>query len=237
MSINIEKKKHHAAFSSAALISNRVLKGLTQEGLARLVGKSRGAIGNWETGRTRPSASSLRKLAQAFGQGIDVLIEDPGGKVAWQVKSRANPPLKQLEKYRLDPDFPIRLITSRELAGMTREELARKVGTTESAIGNWEIARNRPSPPNLKKLAQALGRSVSFLLIGEEREPVVVGRAEPPAQQSQTRLECERHFQAFLDRCAGDERKLGWTLFELRSHFPVDKWERQLGVESSRRDP
>jgi len=45
----------------------RLALGLTQEKLGRLVGLTKGAVCNWETGRTLPSAANYPKLARVFG--------------------------------------------------------------------------------------------------------------------------------------------------------------------------
>ena len=52
-----------------SMLSLRSAIGLTQAGLAELLGVSRKAIGRWETGETYPSASHLKALlALALGQ-------------------------------------------------------------------------------------------------------------------------------------------------------------------------
>ncbi|MBK1785104.1 helix-turn-helix transcriptional regulator [Prauserella cavernicola] len=45
---------------------------------------------------------------------------------------------------------------SRELAGFTQDELARKLSVDRSAVGHWEAGRQSPSPGNFKALCRVL---------------------------------------------------------------------------------
>ena len=56
------------------------------------------------------------------------------------------------------------LIKARADAGLTQEELAQRMGTTQSAIARLEGGKSRPSTTTLAKLAKATGTKlrVSF---------------------------------------------------------------------------
>lgn len=54
------------------LLRNRA--GLSQEALARVMGLSRMTIANWEKGKTEPSASQIKVLADIFGVTTDQLL-------------------------------------------------------------------------------------------------------------------------------------------------------------------
>lgn len=54
------------------LLRNRA--GLSQEALARVMGISRMTIANWEQGKTEPSASQVKLLADIFGVTTDQLL-------------------------------------------------------------------------------------------------------------------------------------------------------------------
>lgn len=73
-------------------------------------------------------------------------------------------------------DYRAAIKAARERAGLTQEELARKVGCSSSTVRNWERGDTRPRSPALMAIAQATGvpvetlaasgateRSVSFL--------------------------------------------------------------------------
>jgi ribosome-binding protein aMBF1 (putative translation factor) len=57
------------------------------------------------------------------------------------------------------------VIEARTRAGLTQEELARKMGTTQPVVARLESGRARPSMRTLERLARATG---SRLLIGFE---------------------------------------------------------------------
>lgn len=84
-------------------------------------------------------------------------------------------------KWRKDPDFmreydaleeefalATALIKARAEAGLTQEELAKRMGTTQSAIARLEGGKSRPSTSTLQKLAAATGTRlrVSFERVG-----------------------------------------------------------------------
>ncbi len=58
------------------------------------------------------------------------------------------------------------VIDARNRAGMTQQELARKMGTTQPVVARLESGRVRPSMRTLERLAEATG---SRLLISFER--------------------------------------------------------------------
>ena len=57
-----------------------------------------------------------------------------------------------------------RLQSARERAGMTREELAEKVGKSYVTVGTWERGARKPKSEMLPVLASALNVSVDYLL-------------------------------------------------------------------------
>ena len=76
-------------------------------------------------------------------------------------------------------DFPDRLKTSREQKGFTQSQLAERAGLQSSAVSHFEAGRRSPSFDNLKKLADAIGVSIDYLL-GRVQEPAGSG---PVVQQ------------------------------------------------------
>jgi ribosome-binding protein aMBF1 (putative translation factor) len=56
------------------------------------------------------------------------------------------------------------IIKARVMAGMSKEELARKMATTQSAVARLESGRHLPSISTLKKLAEATGAKLSIHL-------------------------------------------------------------------------
>jgi transcriptional regulator with XRE-family HTH domain len=68
-------------------------------------------------------------------------------------------------------DLALTIRTLREGLGLSPEELAQKVGVTRSAVSAWETNANGVSHRNLKRLADALGVTVSELLTGKISTP------------------------------------------------------------------
>ena len=80
------------------------------------------------------------------------------------------PASKLFEEWRKDPDYvrefeaqaeefalAAALIKARADAGLTQEELAQRMGTTQSVIARLEGGKSRPSTTTLAKLAKATG--------------------------------------------------------------------------------
>jgi len=52
------------------------------------------------------------------------------------------------------------LRAAREEAGMTREQLAKRIGCTATSVYNWEMRGITPMPPYLAKIKRVLGIDV-----------------------------------------------------------------------------
>ncbi|MDA9429514.1 Transcriptional regulator, XRE family [Enterococcus mundtii 1A] len=61
-------------------------------------------------------------------------------------------------------DFGKTLKEKRHQAGITQEELAKRLNVSRSAISNWEIGRNYPDIHTLVKISTSLGVSLDELL-------------------------------------------------------------------------
>ena len=62
-------------------------------------------------------------------------------------------------------------LKARAAAGVTQEEMAERMGTTQSAIARLESGggKHSPSIATLRKYARALGRRLELRLVKEER--------------------------------------------------------------------
>ena len=74
-------------------------------------------------------------------------------------KEWRNDPDYVCEYEALEEEFAIAraVISARAHAGLTQEELARRMGTTQSAIARLEGGKSKPSTSTLEKLAIATG--------------------------------------------------------------------------------
>ena len=78
-------------------------------------------------------------------------------------ESLKNPKIKA-EYDRQQPEFAVisAIIDARVNKGITQEQLAKKLGTKQSAIARLESGRANPSIAFLKKLAQALNSNLQI---------------------------------------------------------------------------
>ena len=70
---------------------------------------------------------------------------------------------------------------SRDLAGLTQEQLAESIGVTRSAIAQYESGEKEPTVHRLADMAIALGVSADYLL-GIERNPLTTVQMSPEAR-------------------------------------------------------
>jgi ribosome-binding protein aMBF1 (putative translation factor) len=77
-----------------------------------------------------------------------------------------------------DPEFareyealevPFAVIGARARAGLTQEELAERMGTSQSAIARLESGRSRPSTTTLAKLAAATGTKLRVSFVPDDK--------------------------------------------------------------------
>jgi len=61
-------------------------------------------------------------------------------------------------------NFGQRLVSAREMRGLSQTELARRAGLQPAAIGHFERDRRKPSFANVRALAKALEVSSDYLL-------------------------------------------------------------------------
>jgi len=61
------------------------------------------------------------------------------------------------------------VIGARAHAGLTQEELAERMGTSQSAIARLESGRSRPSTTTLNKLAAATGTKLRVSFVADDK--------------------------------------------------------------------
>ncbi|MFD8391807.1 helix-turn-helix domain-containing protein [Streptomyces sp. NPDC059680] len=65
-----------------------------------------------------------------------------------------------------DAFHPPRLTQARQLAGMTKKEVAEGIGVSPAAVGQYETGSSKPRPDILPRLADVLGVPMEFFLAG-----------------------------------------------------------------------
>ena len=82
----------------------------------------------------------------------------------------------------LDADYELvrRLLRARIMAGLTQEEVARRMGTTKSAVSRLEgVGKHSPSVSTLQRYARAVGCDLELRLV----PAAAPGRASAPGVQ------------------------------------------------------
>lgn len=74
-----------------------------------------------------------------------------------------------------------RLTASRMRAGLTQREMARRLGLSASAVGQWEAGYAEPSSINLRKAARILEVASEWLETGRGPSAITPGIHEPMA--------------------------------------------------------
>lgn len=69
-------------------------------------------------------------------------------------------------------DFSDKIRDAREAAGLKQHELAKKIGVSQRTIASYECEGARARPKTLRKLAAALGVSVTYLSDDECTNPL-----------------------------------------------------------------
>lgn len=81
---------------SEQLYKLRTSKNMTQQELAELLNVSKQTVGGWERGRTEPSISTLKKIANIFNVSVDTLVNHT--KQYWELTSKDEKDIaKQIE--------------------------------------------------------------------------------------------------------------------------------------------
>jgi transcriptional regulator with XRE-family HTH domain len=80
-------------------------------------------------------------------------------------------------------EFKARLKNTREARGLSQADLAKKTGLQPAAVSHFETGNRSPSFDNLRKLADALGVSVDYLLGRIDEEKHGTGMAAAPRAQ------------------------------------------------------
>ena len=75
----------------------------------------------------------------------------------------------------------IRIAILRITKGWSQAELARRIGVSASAVGMYEQGRREPSLGLLVRLAQELGTTTDYLLMGEKPDSDLSAEPELPS--------------------------------------------------------
>jgi len=91
------------------------------------------------------------------------------------------------EEKRFFRELGERIAQLRKEQGLTQQQLADAIGTTQQQVASYEVARLRVPVSMLPRLARALGVSLE-VLVGEDQRPAAKRGPTPKLQQQLERL-------------------------------------------------
>jgi transcriptional regulator with XRE-family HTH domain len=134
---------------------------MTQRELAEKLGFTHGHIYFLETGKRKPSAEFVVKLAQFFGLATNDLLFDDHEVDNYDLHD--NMPLLVLSMER----FPGKLLALRKKHGLSQRQLAAGLGYSDVHISYLEAGKKHPSARFVVTLAQFFGLTPNDLLLDE----------------------------------------------------------------------
>jgi transcriptional regulator with XRE-family HTH domain len=117
------------------------------------------------------------------------------------------------------------LVAARKRLGFSQAQMAKKLNLDSSYLSQLENGRREVGKFYVER-AEELAREFEN---ANQFERSVEATAVSSDYAAPTRESCLQYLDRFLDACT-DAAKLGWTLVELREHFPLGKWERLNSV-------
>lgn len=135
------------------------MEGIKQKDIIKILGVSKSSFRLWKEGRNFPRCDYLIKIAAFFNVNLGYLIgESP-------LKNIDIDAVKVLDN--LPTVFIDKLTTYKEKEGLSFYALSQKVGMDQTSVTGW-FKGNVPEIESLKKLADAMGQTIDFLLGIEE---------------------------------------------------------------------
>ncbi len=129
------------------IIFLRNRKRLTQTAFAEIIGVEQSTVANWENGDRTPNIETLVSISQKFNISLDDLVKADYLNI-----------------------FPERLKSLRTSAGMTQDDIGRRLNVGKSTVCNWERGVSEPDLGTLVSLALILDTSTDYLLgLSDER--------------------------------------------------------------------
>lgn len=105
--------------------------------------------------------------------------------------------------------------------GLRQVEMAEKLNLDATYLSQLENGRREVDEFYVRWAEELAAEHERINKLKTQIEPL----RDTAAESHPTSKSCLEYFARFLETCT-DATKLGWTLVELREHFPLDKWAR-----------
>jgi transcriptional regulator with XRE-family HTH domain len=112
------------------------------------------------------------------------------------------------------------LLAARKRLGFSQVQMAQKLNLDSTYLSLLENGRREVDEFYVQRAEEMVSEmeNAGRFKVAADRSGASSGYAAP------TRESCLQYLEEFLAGCT-DAAKIGWTLVELREHFPLDKWE------------
>ena len=137
----------------------REARGWAQIDLAGRLGVDRSTISRWENGLRLPPAPTHQRLAQLFGVGVEAIALPSEAAMSGAAMSNSTRLLrKTLRQLRAEQNW-------------SQDDVAVRLGISQSAIASWELGRRVPRPARRQRLADLFGVGVGEIAFGPSEPP------------------------------------------------------------------
>jgi transcriptional regulator with XRE-family HTH domain len=159
-----QPKNPESIHERLAFLRNR--KGLAQAELARLLGITYQAIQSWERGDSAPKRARLEKVAHFFDVPLSYLISG-------EIESGHTKPINKSTSLK-SAKWHDRIRARMTELELTQADLAKRINSTPSRLGNYIQGTREPSLSMLTSIASALCVSTDWILVGEGTPPLPI---------------------------------------------------------------
>ncbi|MFE4571345.1 helix-turn-helix domain-containing protein [Paenibacillus chitinolyticus] len=162
-------------------------KGLNQSQLAELLGKTRTAIVNWETGYALPKEETIDEIARILSVTKEWLLDKSNDEFE-EMELKSAEILNDINQG-FATAIGARLRYYRKRKGLTLDEVAEKLNCSRGAVQGYEARGREPNFDTLNRLADLYDMSIDHLLgrnQKKEENPFEVFNAEPWVMQMLT---------------------------------------------------
>lgn len=106
---------------------------------------------------------------------------------------------------------------------LSQQQVADGVGVTRKTIYNWEQSNSEPDASELDRLGKIYKVEPREIIEKDFSHSGAFNESPANHPTFPLKQKCREHLNAFLETCTAPEH-LGWTYYELREKFPLDKF-------------
>ncbi len=140
----------------------------------------------------------VKKTYRVIIEGVEMNVCRECAKLGKRIDrrrvKRERKPIVELPETVLEPDFGEKIKKARELLGLSREELAKKVRASEALIEKLESQKLKPTMEMAKKLERAIG----VVVIKEVKQEKPKKQEKKPAKPQERKQKPKQEKRQFM---------------------------------------